>query len=926
MCMLRHVTALFMSAQSMTPNSWRLPVKSGLPLGTLGSMAAQTSIGIVLALAAAANRADANYAGHIKPLLAEKCVSCHGPLKQEAGLRLDAIQLIRKGSESGQVAIAGAPADSLLLARVAAPDAGDRMPPEGEGSPLNAEQIAMLKAWIEGGLEGPAEEPVLKSPKEHWAYQPVVRPPIPTGHGSDGNPIDAFLAAARSNGGVEAIPAADSSTLLRRLSLDLIGLPPTVAELQSFLADDSEAAYLREVDRLLDSPQHGERWARHWMDVWRYSDWDGYKDELRGSQRHIWRWRDWIVESLNADKGYDRMIAEMLAGDELAPEDNQILRATGFLARNYHHSNRDIWLDAAVEHTAKAFLGMTLNCARCHDHKFDPIEQREYFAFRAIFEPYRVRTDRIPGEANPQVDGLPRVYDADLESKTHLYISGNEKQPDTANPLQPATPQAIDLGYDVTAVSLPIAAYFPALAPHRERDELDEAERAQREAEGKLKSAVPGGDSPDARQRLELAAAAADARLESLRARWAADKAKYTTAEQPSDSERREELTKTAAIAERRFNVAEAKLDRFDNQASLDAIGANQEADPQKRKTARNKARKQLKAAEKKLVDARQALKERASKYTPVGEEYPRTSTGRRLALARWITDPHNPLAARVAVNHIWLRHYGEPLVEEVFDFGLRSPRPLHADLLDWLAAEFVESGWSMKHLHRLLVTSQAYRLASSGDAGLVARNSQADPDNRLWWRADVRRLEAEVIRDSLLHVAGKLDLARGGPDIDFNKGEAVPRRSIYFRHAYEKQMQMLVMFDAASPTECYRRGESIIPQQALALANSSLGVSVARQLAGKLHAALGESGDATEEFIEQAFLTVLCRQPADQERNLCREFLQEQPGRLTNVAALTPFGGTVTASTPPAGEPPQRARENLVHVLLNHNDFVSVR
>jgi hypothetical protein len=323
------------------------------------------------------------------------------------------------------------------------------------------------------------------------------------------------------------------------------------------------------------------------------------------------------------------------------------------------------------------------------------------------------------------------------------------------------------------------------------------------------------------------------------------------------------------------------------------------------------------------LAEARKKLDTPGQEYTPVGEEYPRQSTGRRLALARWITDPRHPLTARVAVNQIWMRHFGEPLVAEVFDFGLRSPRPANADLLDWLAAELVDSGWSMKHIHRLIVTSQAYRLASSGDERLVARNLAADPDNHLLWRAEVRRLDAEVIRDSLLAVAGKLDLTLGGPDIDFALGETVPRRSLYFRHAYEKQMKLLTLFDVASPTECYRRSESIVPQQALALANSAMGVSLARELAGDLRDEA--AGDPTS-FVERAFLAVLSREPTDKELATCSEFLSHQTARLAETDKLSPIGGTTEAPTPPASDPAQRARENLVHVLMNHNDFVTIR
>ena len=260
--------------------------------------------------------AEVDYAADIKPLLMEKCAACHGALKQEAGLRLDASQLIRRGSEEGAVVVSGNANESTLLQRVSARDSAERMPPEGEGEPLDDEQIELLRRWISAGTPAPDKEPVPAGPQDHWAYQIPARPPIPTSglSGSATHPIDAFLRTTQETAGVEVFPPADRTTVLRRVTFDLIGLPPTPSELHAFLQDDSDEAYERVVDRLLTSPRHGERWARHWMDVWRYSDWDGYKNELRGSQRHIWRWRDWIVESLNADKGYDQIVREMLCG------------------------------------------------------------------------------------------------------------------------------------------------------------------------------------------------------------------------------------------------------------------------------------------------------------------------------------------------------------------------------------------------------------------------------------------------------------------------------------------------------------------------------------------------------------------------------------------------------------------------------------
>lgn len=866
---------------------------------------------------------SSEYEETIKPLLAEKCTACHGTLKQESGLRLDAAQFIRTGGDTGPAIASGDASASLLFERVTTADSSLRMPPIGEGEALDKNHLAELREWINSGAVLPEKESVPDKPEDHWAYQSPVRPTVPASDSVE-HPIDALLNAAHRQAGVVSVEPADKATLLRRVYLDLTGLPPGRSELQSYLADDSPAAYSKLVDRLLASPEHGERWARHWMDVWRYSDWDGYKQQLRGSQRHIWRWRDWIVESLNADKGYDQMIVEMLAGDEIAPKDNDVLRATGFLARNYHKSNRDIWLDATVEHTAKAFLGLTINCARCHDHKYDPIAQRDYFRMRAIFEPHAVRIERLPGNANLTDQGLVRAFDAKPDTPTYLYVAGNEKQPDKDHPLSAGIPQLFGELKSPSSVSLPVEAWLPSMRRFVKREEIAaklaivEKRRAELsrliDAVGQKnieKSAHAPLSLPLAQSRL----AAAEASLNSLEARWAADEAKYV-----AESEESETLGKEAARLERWSNLRAAEAEFLAKQGAV--LTARKIDDKAKRETSLATAKKERDEAESKLHNNREKLPATDTTYKPVGSQYPRTSTGRRLSLARWITSPQNPLTARVAVNHIWLRHFGQPLVGNVFDFGLRSPQPKHVKLLDWLACELVDHDWSMQHLHRLIVTSNAFKRASSERGEQYAISRKLDPDNQLFWRANVRRLEAEVVRDSVLAVSGSLDRTIGGPDIAHAEGENIPRRSIYFQHAYEKQMRMLVLFDAANPTDCYRRVESIVPQQALALANSRLSIVESRKLA---HAQNGVAG-SDNEFVTIVFEKILTRPPSNEEHASCIRFLSSQASLLKAPKNLSTFETNSKTKTPPSDDPHLRARENLVHVLLNHNDFVSVR
>jgi hypothetical protein len=781
---------------------------------------------------------------------------------------------------------------------------------------LTAEEIATLTAWADNGApEGDAKDKPaagelmeLAGRREAFAvflksyrwepFEVVKRPQLPqVGDGAKpqaaANPIDAFVEEQRGVHGVTASAEAPKGVLLRRVYLDLIGLNPTPEEIAAFEADSSDGAYERVVDRLLADPRYGQRWARHWMDIWRYSDWAGWTDgkQVRDSQPHIWRWRDWIVESLNADKGYDQMLLEMLAADELYPADPAALRATGFLVRNYKMLSREQWLEDTVNHTSRAFLGLTMHCAKCHDHKFDPITQDEYYQVRAIFEPHDVRVDPVPGQADKKRDGLCRAYDKDLGVKTMFYIRGDERTPDKERgAVAPGVPAALGGELKITPVELPAVAAHPDRVEFMRRALLAEQTAALEEARKKYAPLRDDAKQP-ARKRSEAEAALglSKAKLAALTATLAA--------EELEDSGRKGsaewKAAATAALAAQR-NLAAA-------QAGSDLIAAQNGADEAREKGEAGAAA--VKAAQPKIEAAQRALaKAVADLAEPAGtaykarstDDYPEKSSGRRLAFARWLIDAKNPLTARVAVNHLWARHFGgQGLVPSVDDFGRNGRPATHPALVDWLASELMSNGWRMKPIHRLIVTSATYRQASMAREAELAR----DPEDVWLWRTPSRRMEAELVRDNVLWAAGTLDLTAGGPEIDQAQGLSSKRRSLYFRSAPEKEVEFLKLFDGPNVTECYLRRPSVVPQQALALANSELVVEAARTLANKL-ADQTDAGD----FIRAAFVRVLARSASEQEIATCRAFLTDP------------------------SHPAERGRADLITVLFNHNDFVTIR
>ena len=874
-----------------------------------------------------AAEADGDYARDIQPILKERCYACHGALKQKGGLRVDSVGGLLKDGDSGPAVVANKPADSPILDRIADPDAATRMPPEGPA--LTPKQIASVKAWIERGAKAPANDAPEEDPRNHWAFQQPVRPKVV----GTLNPIDALLNGERVKRGLTAAEPTDKATLLRRVYLDLTGLPPTLEEQRAFQIDTAPEAYERVVDRLLATPQYGERYGRHWMDVWRYSDWYGRRSapDVLNSYGQIWRWRDWIIRELNGDRGYDSMVRSMLAADEMTPTDDANLVATGFVVRNFYRWNYNNWMRDSVEHTSKAFLGLTFNCCHCHDHKYDPISQEDYFRFRAIFEPLEIRHDRWPGEADPGVypkynytaayppikSGMVRAYDEKPDALTHFYTGGDERNKvKDKPPIPPGVPKSI-VGpkFDLKAIDLPPEAWYPGLKSFVRKEELDKRTAAIRAADAALKAAtdatiqaVTATGIPDAKLfgalpamvmamppiRVARAATAetllkvahakrrtAQTDLVQLQARIAADDVIHLGVKGDVKA-----VSITANLAEREHRLSLALV------AQAQATETNAPT-----------------AASNALAASRDLFLPPATAYVPISPQYSKTSSGRRAALANWITSPENPLTARVAANHIWTWHFGRPIVATPSNFGRNGKKPTHPELLDWLATELVRTGWKMKSIHRTIVTSQAYRMRSSGG---VPANAKIDPDNVFLWQFPTLRVEAEVVRDSLLHVAGDLDVAIGGPELPQDQGLTSRRRSLYFSHHGEARMEFLELFDVANPCDAYVRSTSILPQQALAMSNSDLALRQSRILSAKLWKATEAEKDREAAFVAMAFERVLSRPAKYAERKAATAFLARQR-KLFVESKL-------------AADPHERSRENLIHALFNHSDFVTVR
>ena len=702
-----------------------------------------------------------DFAHDVYPLLKSRCFKCHSGDKPESGFRLDVRNEILGYSTGDPLAEPGNARSSRLLEKVTESNPEDRMPPaEGGGAPLKDREIGLLAAWIEQGMTW--DEKLLPTPRietDHWAFQKVERPKVPTVKRTEWirAPVDAFIAEKQEAKGVAAAQEAPARTLVRRLYLDLIGLPPTPEQIDAFLkasTKDADSAYAALVDELLDSPHYGERWGRYWLDLARWGESHGYQHDI--PRPYAWRYRDYVVNAFNADKAYDRFLAEQLAGDELQPYSDENLIATGFLASARISGNNmdkaaqrnDVLLDI-VNATGSAVMGLTMECAQCHNHKFDPISQRDYFRLQAFFVNGQLGNLSLRDPKTPNPTDLENWIAAGAY-KFYMSEAGKlVKKKTFEHTTEPHT-----WGYHAPGQSDPGIKRLPVV----NRDPIP-------------------WDAED---------------LKNTRARILV----------------RGDITRPGPEV---------------TSGWPEVLGP-----------------------------------------TPVKPE-----GLSRMEFAQWLASRDNPLTARVWVNRLWQWHFGRGLVATPSDFGTLGSPPTHPELLDWLASELMESGWSTKHLHRQMVLSATYRQQRLHDDA----NAAIDPENQLLWNWPSRRLEAEAIRDAVLVTTGELDTTLGGPSVTPEREEKTLRRTLYLYQRRSEMPAVMEMFDAPELiSSCPQRGVSTVALQPLYLLNSEFMMHRAEALADQVYLF---AGDHAARQVETAFLYTLGREPDDDEQQRAIGMLQ---------------------------------------------------
>jgi hypothetical protein len=873
----------------------------------------------------------------VRPVLAARCLECHGDKKAESGLRLDSRAAALAGGATGEQAVVpGNPEASLLVKAIN--HAGDiHMPPDDK---LAAAEIEALTDWVRQGLPWPASSqaaaPVM-SPAEraaadrsnHWAFQPVADPALPELPHPEAarGAVDAFVQARLAAAGLSQSPAADRRTLVRRAAIDLVGLPPTPEEVDAFLADPSPDAYERLIDRLLASPHYGERWGRHWLDVARYADTKGYAFASDRRYPYAYTYRDYVIAALNADLPYDQFILEQLAADQLSSADREgsaesdpaRLAALGFLTTGRKFNNAHDDLDDKIDATTRGLLGLTVSCARCHDHKYDAIPTDDYYSLYGVFastsEPADLPLIGAPEESaeyqkfQEELGKLQKELDDFVTTKYEEFLDQSRRQ--SADYLA-----RVAAGTQNALAKLPFLSLDPKdlrprmiqrwqqyLDDHAKPDhatlglwselvKLPDESFAERAAPILAKwRALPegiGGGQINPRIKAAFAAESPAARVDVARLYGQLLTAAYEEWKAAGANE--EALGKLPPEAKELANVLVGKdappsVDKSDTRQYFDRAARNRQNELKKKVDAFQATSPVAPPRAMIVVDNPNPTEPRVlirgnpgrpGKQVPrqyllvlsETERQPFTRGSGRLDLAERIAAADNPLTRRVIVNRVWMHHFGEPLVLTPSDFGIRCEPPTHPELLDWLASRMLDDNWSLKALHRRLMHSATYRQTSTDRPECRA----VDPENRLWWRTHRRRLELEAMRDSLLALSGQLDERIFGRAVELTKAPYPTRRAVYGHIDRQDLPNLFRVFDIASPdSSTPRRPRTTVPQQALFLMNSPFVVEQAQALAAQLPE--GEEVDDGQR-IARLYRLILQRAPTSEEEAIGRAFV----------------------------------------------------
>ena len=920
-------------------------------------MKATASIILIIALHARSTMADdagkiAYFEKTIRPLLINRCYDCHSVEsgKHKGGLLLDSRDAVLKGGDSGPALIAGNPEKSRLIESVRYHNQDLQMPPKGA---LPSAEVKALEEWVKMGAPDSrvaVASPAQKGPRvidiaagsKHWAFSPISKPAVPAGKAE--HPIDAFIITKLAEKGLALAPPADKRTLIRRATFDLTGLPPTPQEVDAFLADKSPDAFAKVVDRLLRSPHYGEKWGRHWLDVARYSDSNGLDENI--ALGTAWRYRDYVVKSINADKPFDQFLTEQLAGDLLESKDistrHERITATAFLnlgAKVLAEPDKDKLtmdvVDEQIDVMGRAFMGLTLGCVRCHDHKFDPIPQDDYYALAAIFKSTQsFSVDRIGALSTAYESPMGSLDDFAAVKSSERILKGQKEAVAKAEAAatkalrDEVSKHAVD--YLMAAAELPVAPTLSQVKPVADKHGL----RAHVLLNCRVYLAA---NDSNAFFKPWQDAVEATGNAQSLRPYFAAiftaaAKIKINPKDKVEDSllhQARAELDKTAGflalppepiilypkeIADKVRALKDTMMTTESNLPDLPTTLAVSEA-PKILKELPIHIRGNHLALGKPIPRGFIQVVQAAQKSKP---EFPGDHSG-RLELARWLASPEHPLTSRVIANRIWTWHFNQGIVATTDNFGLLGLKPTQPELLDWLARWFTTNGWSSKDMHRLIMSSQTYQQSST----VPVQAALADPENRLLNHFPVRRLEAEEIRDALLDVAGSLDTTIGGKTIPRRNREFVfnhtskdfttygsTRRALYMPVIRNNLYDLLQQFDYPDPsTSTGLRNSTVVSPQALLLMNSDLATEAAQTFVKRLFAASLDK----EQRLRAAYRVAFAREATDDDLHRAENYLT-----ATNAA--------LNSTQQDSDKREQQAWAQFCQALMMSNEFIYLR